>query len=163
MSLEIVIPTIGRDTLSRAIESVENQTIPTKPVVYFDNFHLGASFMRNQAIQKCKTTWVGFCDDDDYLDPHYHEWLKEIKNADMVIFQMKRPDGMILPDHTDTDKLAYNWVGISFALRTSIAKEFPFKDIIGEDFDLIQRVLQAGLRVVVSPRVAYYLGEELTV
>ena len=108
-------------------------------------------------IQACKTSWVGFCDDDDYLDPHYHEWLKKYRHYDMVIFNMQRPEGLILPNHTDLDKLAYNWVGISFAMRTKVALKFPFRDMIGEDFDLIQRVRREH-RVVIDPRVAYYLA-----
>jgi glycosyltransferase involved in cell wall biosynthesis len=158
MSLSIIIPTLRRDTLKRAMTSVSQQTIPTTCIVHYDKDRIGAPKLRNEMIKEVKTTWVGFCDDDDWLDIHYHEWLK-YQRADMIIFQMKRPDGMVLPDHTDTDRLAYNWVGISFALRTSIAKQFPFKDRIGEDFDLIQRVVQAGLRVVVLPQVAYFVGE----
>jgi glycosyltransferase involved in cell wall biosynthesis len=156
--LTIIIPSIGRETLQRAVESVEQQTIPTEYIVGIDQQQEGASVMRNKMVSVCDTGWVGFCDDDDWLDPHYHEWLNEMKDADMVLFQMKRPDGMILPDHTDSDRLVYNWVGISFAMRTSVALKYPFKTMIGEDYDLIQRVRRAGLRLVVSPQVAYFVG-----
>ena len=156
MSLTIVIPSIGRESVQEAIDSVNNQTVKTEFLVEFDTSHEGPSVLRNRMIQACKTTWVGFCDDDDWLDPHYHEWLKEIKDADMVIFQMERPEGIVLPGHTDVDKLVYNWVGVSFALRTRIAKQHPFKSMLAEDFDLIQRLRE--YRLVVSPRVAYFVG-----
>lgn len=159
MSLTIIIPTIGRSTLFRAVESVEAQTIPTKYVVQVDEVENGAAITRNQAIQTVQTNWVGFCDDDDYLDPHYHQWLKKYQQtADLVIFQMQRPDGMILPDHTSVNKLAYNWVGISFAIRTELAKAFPFKNMVGEDWDMITTMKQAHKNIVIAPEVAYFIG-----
>lgn len=163
MSLTIIIPTVGRDSLLHSIWSVNTQTVPTKCIIQPDNNQEGAALTRNRAIKNVKTSWVGFCDDDDWLDEHYHEWLKfkaRSTNADMIIFQMQRTDGMVLPDHTDVDKLAHNWVGISFAIRTKIAIRLPFRNMIGEDYDLIQRVKQAGLKVVVSPKVAYFVGSE---
>ena len=159
MSLTIIIPTIGRPTLRRAIQSVEQQTVPTNYIVQVDEMEDGAAITRNHAIQTVKTNWVGFCDDDDYLDVHYHEWLKGYKNFDLVVFSMVRPEGIVIPDHTDIDRLAYNWVGISFALRTKIAKAFPFQNMIGEDYDLIMRVKAAGNRVKIAPNIAYFIGE----
>ena len=158
MSLSIIVPTINRESLLHTINSVKAQTIPTEILVEWDENHIGAGPMRNQMIQKVKTTWVGFCDDDDWLDPHYHEWLRKIRGADMVIFQMQRPEGMILPGHTDIDRLAYNWVGVSFAMRTAVALKYPFKNMLGEDFDLIQRAVKAGLRLEIDPRVGYFVG-----
>lgn len=162
MSLAIVIPTVGRPTLKEAVHSVRTQTRPTGCVVIKDYKHEGAGPTRNRGVKKVTTDWVGFCDDDDWLDPHYHEWLNEYPDADVVLFQMQRPDGMILPSHTDSSMLAYNWMGISFALRTDVAKRYPFKNMIGEDFELIRQVQRAGLRLVVDSRVAYYLGSEVT-
>lgn len=157
MSLSIITPTLNRSTLQRTIESVKAQTIPVEHIIRYDIFKDGASKLRNKMIKEAKTTWVGFCDDDDWLDPHYHEWLKEYeKTADAVLFQMKRLDGMILPDHTQRENLTYNWVGISFAVRTSVAKRLPFKDMIGEDFDLIERLKKE--RLVIDSRVAYFVG-----
>lgn len=158
MSLTIVIPTIKRDTLQRALNSVRSQTVFTENIVMIDNHRYGASKTRNKAIRHVRTEWVGFLDDDDYLEPRYHEWLRELSDADMVIFQMRRHDGLELPGHTDIERLAYNWVGISFALRTSIAKQYHFKNMVAEDFDLIQRVKKAGYRLVVSPQVAYFVS-----
>ena len=104
------------------------------------------------------TEWVGFLDDDDTLDHRYHEWLnEECKDYDMLIFNMARPEGLILPGHTNVDELVYNWVGISFALKTEIAKRFPFKNMISEDWDLIQRIKEAGFKIKISQHVAYYI------
>lgn len=159
-SLTIIIPTIGRKTLERAIHSVEHQTIETELEVELDINHEGQAVVRNRMIKDCTTKWVGFCDDDDWLDPHYHEWLDEATiGVDMIIFYMQHGNGLIIPGHTDVDRLKYNWVGISFALRTKVAKQFPFESMIGEDFDLIKRVKNAGYRIKIVPKVAYFIGD----
>ena len=158
MSLTIVIPSLGRKTLTRAVLSVDNQTIPTDIIVQFDEREEGAGLTRNRAMQKVTTTWVGFCDDDDYLDERYHEWLARFDDCDMVIFQMLRPDGLVLPDHTDVNRLAYNWVGISFAMRTTIAKQLPFYNMLAEDYNLIMRVKDAGYRIKISRKIGYFIG-----
>ena len=159
MSLTIVMPTIGRESMLHAVWSIANQTVDTDCILQYDPERQGASLTRNQAVQRVKTTWVGFCDDDDWLDLRYHQWLnEECEGFDMVIFNMRRPEGIVLPDHTDVDKLAYNWVGISFALKTAIAKKFPFNNMVGEDYDLIMRVKEAGYKIKISERVAYFIG-----
>ena len=75
MRLTIVIATIGRPELMRAINSVKAQTVPTQMVVETDIDRRGAGPTRNLALKRVTSPWVGFCDDDDELDEHYHEWL----------------------------------------------------------------------------------------
>jgi len=156
--LTIVIPSFGRDSVERAIKSVANQTIYTDMIVMIDNIELGAGPTRNVAIKLVKTDWVGFCDDDDYLSDHYHKWLiLESEDADVVVFQMQIGGGIVIPGHLNPDQLRRNWVGISFALRTEWAKRFPFRNMIGEDYDLLERLKKAGARIKVSEHTAYYV------
>lgn len=159
--LTIVIPSIGHKDWQRAVDSVRNQTVPTEWILEPDAGYKGrgAGPTRNLAIQKVETEWVGFCDDDDYLDPHYHEWLvEESPSFDMVIFKMKNQPNGGVPYSTDVEMLRYNEVGMSFALKTGLAKRFPFENMLGEDFDLIMRVKNSGARIKISEHIAYFLG-----
>lgn len=158
LSLTICIPS-NRQDQTKALKSVIDQTVPTGILIGLDRHEDGAGPTRNRIIKEVTTDWVGFLDDDDRLDPHYHEWLDaEAGDNDMVIFQMK--NGMMtIPGHTMLANLAYNWVGISFAMRTEVAREMPFYNMIGEDFDLIMRVIHAGYRVKISPHLAYFVRD----
>lgn len=160
--LTIIIPTLMRPSLNRAIKSVEDQTIRTNYIVIGDVDRIGPGLTRNVAINSVRTNWVGFLDDDDYLDEHYHEWLQKEKDGyDMVIFRMQNSPlkEEAVPKSTEPDDLKFNEVGISFAMRTDVAKLFPFSEIVpGEDFELIMRVKQAGYRLKISDKVAYYIG-----
>lgn len=160
VSLTIIIPSF-RVSQSLAMETVIKQTVPTDVLVVLDKDEEGAGPTRNRGIAITTTDWVGFLDDDDRLDPHYHEWLdKEAEDNDMVIFQMK--NGLYtIPGHMMVPNLKYNWVGISFAMRTEVAREMPFYNMIGEDFDLIQRCIHAGYKVKISPHVAYFVRQSV--
>lgn len=156
--LTIVIPSIRPDW-QRAVESVTNQTIPTIYILEPDRQRIGAGPTRNKAIKKVETEWVGFCDDDDYLDPHYHEWLvEESPGFDVVIFRMKNSPNGAVPISRELDKLKYNEVGMSFAMLTGIALSYPFKNIIGEDYELLMRLKEDGFRIKISERIAYFIG-----
>lgn len=151
-----------RPSLDKAVKSVENQTIRTEIIIIGDVPRIGPGLTRNIAVQEVKTSWVGFLDDDDYIDEHYHEWLQKEKDGyDMVIFRMKNSPlkEEAIPKSTNIDDLEYNQVGISFAMRTKVAILFPFSaKVPGEDYDLIMRVKQAGYKIKISDKVAYYIG-----
>lgn len=158
MRLTIVIPTIGRPELERAIDSVQNQTVDTQILVETDERRRGAGPTRNLALKRVTSPWVGFCDDDDELDENYHKWLDEAcEGFDVVIFKMKNQPNGGIPYTTNVDELRYNEVGMSYALKTDLARKYPFKNMIGEDFDQLQRIIKDGHKVKVVDKVAYYL------
>lgn len=103
--------------------------------------------------------WVGFLDDDDELDEHYHEWLdEEAPGYDMVIFKMKNSPNGAIPQTSLPNQLQYNEVGISFAMPIEIARKFKFRnEIPGEDYDLICRVRDAGYKIKISEHIGYYI------
>lgn len=115
-----IIPTVGRQTLLRAVESVRVQTDldwscmvlgdgldPSTLFEYDDitchalpHYHHEAT-VRNAGIDMAETEWVAFLDDDDTVDEHYVAWLREdietlsgdsqVNSPDVVIFRQVLP------------------------------------------------------------------------
>lgn len=86
----VVIPTIeGRsELLARALASVHRQATPPGDfVVQYDRERHGAHWARNEALERVKTEWVAWLDDDDELLPNHIRVLVRGANksrADMV-------------------------------------------------------------------------------
>ncbi len=105
--ITFIIPTIGRDTLPRAIDSVMEQTTANsniwKIIIIFDGMEpnlkgdkyinhpqimikscpkMGtglnsAGLVRNWGMQYVETEWTAFLDDDDVIGPNYIERFME--------------------------------------------------------------------------------------
>ena len=161
--LTIVVPTIGRPTLQRALDSVLAQTVPVEFIVASDVAREGCGPTMNRAVAAVKTEYVGFVADDDRLSVHYHEWfLEENPGADLFIFTMRYEDGHELPRITNPDGLIHGEVGASFLMRTEVCREFPYvKEVVeqgyNEDWEMISAVRTAGYRIHISQRVAYFI------
>lgn len=175
-----IVPTLGRDTLERTLRSLSAQTEPSWQAlviadcvenfappriddrIYFVNLktrHGGGNqsgLVRNHGLTNAAGQWLCFVDDDDSLDPHYLEWLKEEgPEKDIVVFRMRcGPGGFILPPNNE---LHSGSVGISFAIRRSFQKEKDvwFPNNPQEDWIVLSNAIGAGARVKVSERVAY--------
>jgi hypothetical protein len=183
-----VIPTIGRSTLGRTKQSLLDQTDPDwKAVIVADNLpralpvhdsrivmiwtlsKLGAShfsgMVRNRGMTLADSDWIAFVDDDDRLDEHYVEWLRqEATGHDLVVFRMRysppREDGVaVLPRSTNVSGMGAGEVGISFAVRTTFQRQHDiwFRNEEFEDWLFIKRCLDAGARCKISEHVAYYV------
>lgn len=109
ISIAVVIPTVGRDSVLKAIESVLKQTFPIKEIILcydgdaFDIFekkilghfseinHIkiincgpfnGGNNARQTGIENSNSTYIALLDDDDeWLDCHTHEFVQNIKSA----------------------------------------------------------------------------------
>jgi glycosyltransferase involved in cell wall biosynthesis len=175
-----IVPTIGRDTLKRTLQSLADQTDPDwNAVVVADcveNFALplahdrilsvnlaarvgsanhGAK-VRNHAMSLASGDWLVFVDDDDRLDARYVEWLRlEYTDADVVVFRMTTGSGAI----PSSDNLDPGGVGISFAIRAEFQREkgLVFSPDPLEDWWFLDAALRAGSRRRVSEKVAYYI------
>ena len=170
--ITFIIPTQGtRDTLSRTLQSLLNQTDPEWLAIVVgdktpDDFILPisdsrisflklnekkgcngnyAGFVRNAGIDKVISPWIGFVDDDDSLTPDYVFIVKEQElNTNLLIFKMK---GGIhhtpIPAGNSKYDLTAAGVGISFAVR----KEFIDKNNIRfiasefEDWDFLYQCM----------------------
>jgi len=97
-----VIPTTGRKSLRRAVESVVRQTVPVWPLVVLDepearrkvkallsglDYELvvtpgksGGGGARNMGVEKSRTEYVAFLDDDD-------EWLNEKTESQLAFIR----------------------------------------------------------------------------
>jgi hypothetical protein len=155
-----IIPTIGRDTLERAIDSITRESyayslIPL-PVIGGT-----AGENRNKGLQICeiiKPYWITFLDDDDYYD---WDWTWEIDDDyDIVIFRMKQGEA-IIPDATD--ELRFSNVGINFALNMSRIKweDLPGfdSDGEGEDWRFLEQLLEKYPKVKITKDI-YYVAEK---
>ena len=174
-----IIPTIGRQTLEKTIESVDNIVQPVKDwtcdsLVVFDGIeptvpnsirieksgksnHAGR--VRNEGIKHATSDWIGFVDDDDIVHPGYLEALSECPTdeVDVVIFRMMYArGGLVLPPPGAKD-FSMCEVGISFCVkRTCFVDDgiwFEPSDV--EDFTLLDTLRSKGKRIHMSEAVVY--------
>lgn len=193
-----VIPTIGRASLARTVQSIVAQTddawealvigdgvsIPhlegrLGSLAEHPRVHLlgrpkrlaSAGLIRNIGIDSSMGDWTGFVDDDDTIHPCYVEWLREHdahREFPCVVFRMDDPRLGILPS-IEAPRIAWGQVGISFAVRTRLLHEYSLRFIkeqegvsppVNEDIELLNAIQKLGLRIFISPHVAYYVRQE---
>lgn len=120
--VDVIIPTIGRDSLLKAIDSVLSQTIKTRAIVVLDvaseaesvRALLGgrsytllltkgqerAAVARNLGLDHASAPWVAFLDDDDWWGPTRLE--KMLEAVDSVTptaeYLIGAPFNFVLPD-----------------------------------------------------------------
>ncbi len=190
----MVIPSKGRATLERTVRSLSAQTNPQwNAFIVFDGVdnplpELIASesritvfkipkagranhggLVRNYGLERVKTAWAGFVDDDDTLGPDYVEkFFQELKTtADVkcIIFRMYTADSgerTVLPNLNQTD-FSKDEVGISFAMhRDLFASRQPILFVPGgaEDFVILDKIRTVHHKMVISPFVTYFVRQD---
>lgn len=166
-TLTVVIPTIGRTTLDRASRLAA--MCADQVIVVADNcieicadLHVNfgcPGLVRNAAMPLVTSEWVAFCDDDDVLIPEtYRNGLKTYRDADMVIHTMWHPQ--LGPIPRPGYLIAHGNVGISYMIRNELWQTNPFiagppATFRGEDFELVQRMIDQERNVVTSGDVGY--------
>jgi glycosyltransferase involved in cell wall biosynthesis len=181
--ITFIIPTIGRETLSESIKSLQKQTNPNwNAIIIFDgiksNININdprikiieiekkgrdknsAGLVRNNGIKLVNTKWIGFLDDDDYLADDYIEtFYKELKlnpDLDVLIYRMKVKEN-IFPE-LETDNFYINHVGISFIINKKIFdNNLEFIPSITEDFDYLDRIRSNKYKIIISPSIKYFV------
>jgi glycosyltransferase involved in cell wall biosynthesis len=182
--ITFVIPTIGRPTLTRTINSLKKLNNKNwKAIIVFDGIEPNiikdddritiirldkkegkdknsAGNVRNKAYEHVDTEWIGFVDDDDTLNPQYIDYLVNLENThdlDVLIFRMIYEDGKVLPKHGDHD-FKESEVGISFCLRRQLAIENPFVPSKIEDFVLLDKLRSKHKKILISEYIGYNVG-----
>jgi glycosyltransferase involved in cell wall biosynthesis len=183
--ITILIPSIGRITLDRALESLLQQKNPKwtafvgfdgcnpqKPkidsrinYVYLNKVgggHNHGGMVRNSLIPLVATEWLCFLDDDDTFRSHYVDaFVYEIQNnldADCIVFRMSydSQDKKVLPP-LGLSRPQPCQVGISFAVKKSFLDKngIRFKNDSFEDFLLLQEIEKANGKIIFSKEITY--------
>lgn len=157
-----IIPTIGRDTLQRSVDSAVKQA---PFLVMTDTNKEGAGIIRNRLIEKAETEWVSMLDDDDTVTEDYVQRLEEeIKahpEADIIIFReyfiadLMEED--VTEDHFIWRKPIVTWgeIGIAFSVKREVALEHPFFKEPNEDLRFVARLQRAGYNIHFSKYLVY--------
>lgn len=184
--ITFIIPSIGRITLNRTIQSLQNLNNPNwKAIIIFDGvksnindisdnriryfqiekrgLYNRAGLTRNYGINKVEDSiWIGFCDDDDTLSPDYiDKLLIETKyNTDVIVFRMKTTNLIIPP--LETNSITRGCVGISFCVKTPILKLLMFEtNSFIEDYTLLKR-LNKKYSILLSKYITYFIRSNPT-
>ena len=148
-----IIPSCGRDTLQRAIDSVGDNPY----LVMIDDEKRGPAVLRNEMIQKATTEWVSFLDDDDTVTSDYVQRLQEEIEAhpfvDIIHFREYFLWGQVFPNWP---KVEWGNVGISFSVRREIALKYPFQTEEFEDLRFVERITNEGYMIHFSPYITYH-------
>lgn len=183
-----IIPTVGRATLSRSLDSLQAQTNPNWSCVvmgdgvdpalaapgydqderisfnHMNHEHHEAT-MRNQGVLMSYTAWVAFLDDDDTVHPNYVEWFKEAVEEDdlrdVIMFrQTKAKDNGELVIFPSRPAVVWGNVGISYAVRRELAIRHAFKRSLHEDLLQLVALEANDARIYFSPHIAYFADDE---
>jgi hypothetical protein len=184
--ITFIIPSIGRETLKDSIDSLIKQTNKNwNALIIFDgvknNFSFNdtrikiieinkiglsdkkscAGLVRNVGIQNLdvNTKWVGFLDDDDTISSSYIDNIikeENLSNPDIIIYRMAYQNGYVLPTKFDKN-IIRNKVGISFCLKTHIAKNTYFENNPYEDYIYLKNLEKLKYKIVISNYVTYFI------
>jgi glycosyltransferase involved in cell wall biosynthesis len=179
-----VIPTIGRQTLKNAVDSIIAQTINNwKCIIACDGIPIAPYFLspeyfkvsqisipkianagkvRNLTFPLISTPWISFLDDDDALNIFYMYWLnryiKEDPDLDCIIFTMCYADGYKHPKDT-AKTFTGGDVGISFSVKMDfiIKHNLLFDAGKDEDYALLSKIRKLGGKIKISEKEMYYI------
>lgn len=101
--LTVIVPiaTYHQDIATRAIASIEGQSLECDYIGVVDEYGIGPGLLRNLAVQQAQTPFVAFLDADDTLHPDYAAWMLEHWQPGHYVYcDWKRGDEIrLLPDH----------------------------------------------------------------
>lgn len=160
--ITIIIPSLGRNSLDQAIESICNQETSQKweTIIVYDrsveqiiehrDFRIRSFYpeisgdqgaLRNVGIAFARTKWIGFLDDDDTLTSDYVETIFNASHLfDVVRFWPTGASKLDLEIFRARGTYAYV-AGITWAAKRDILFKNPFDtDGFGEDVRLIERL-----------------------
>jgi len=178
--ITFIIPSINRESLKRAINSLINQTNNNwRAIIIYDGVdvtefdddrviikkikklgdnsptHGISGLVRNEGIKLVKTEWIGFLDDDDSLHKDYVKTLFEkYSDKDFVIWRMTYKNGLIIPRLTN-DNLVFGNVGISFCYKNKFSNLLFDSNRDGEDYDFLKKLTNLSSNYIITSEVYY--------
>lgn len=168
VKLTVLLPTVGRDTLKRSVESIKRQLRDGDELwILADGFAGEATWElaggpvklidieggphndwghtpRNKTLPKIRSGYVVHFDDDDTMaDDALNQVRQAIArhNGDMFLFQMRREDGTIIPVG---EELKRGNVGTPMFVHPANISVGVFESIYGGDFDFIAGTVAAN-------------------
>lgn len=157
-----IIPTLGRDSLQRAVDSVVKQA---PFLIQKDVNKEGAGIIRSRLIEKAETEWVSMLDDDDTVTDDYVRRLQEESEAhpeaDVIVFReyfmahLMEED--VTEDHFIWNKPVIEWgqIGIAFSVKREVALKYPYRSEPYEDLHFVERIAEAGHKIHFSKYLVY--------
>jgi hypothetical protein len=140
--------------LSRAIESIERQTVPTLALPIRDDNKRGPAWGRNQGLAQVTTEYVGFCDADDWIEPEFVEQcLPILKPGTYAYTDWHFADNSVHPASNTPWRGKDDWHLVNVLMLTSDARRVgPFDETLAcmEDTDWF---LKAALYDICGQRV----------
>lgn len=91
-----MIPTVGRDTLGRAVRSAHgaDQLLIVPDLAPGETRR--SNRLRDQGIREAAGDWIMFLDDDDRYVPGLFGWIRDLLTPGWHVFRMRYPDGRTL-------------------------------------------------------------------
>lgn len=143
IALSVILPTIGRSTLTRSIESITHQLASgDQLIIKHDNSGDFGATPRIQAIQEASGDYLLFMDDDDVFTPNAFETIRrEVSKNPYVphIFSVELPLGGTIP--TDHEIRVGNVTSQAFVIPNDKAKLGSWTKRYEGDYDFIASTL----------------------
>ena len=171
-----IIPSIRKDTLEYAVESVLGQNYQDwRAIVCGDGVYVPpfeddriltiiaprralASATRLYAAKYVDTEWIVFLDDDDWVAPNYLEtFLPLVDTSDVIISQMMNY-GTVMPAGHD---IIHGNVGISFAVRTDVFLKEGMPEDPSEDYKFLAHMRAQQYRINYTLQCGYFVRKFL--
>ena len=173
MKIDFIVPTLYRDTLASAIESIDREVPHRKNV---DGTDLNLNILvegsvkdktgignRNSGLSKVKDSdWIVFLDDDDWLLKGFSKELDS--EYDIVVLRMLQSYNnpyaipkLIPPYHIKSEELKAGWCGCNIAIKTSFYLKHKIKvnNVKSPDWDFLERLLKETDKVKITPGIYY--------
>jgi GT2 family glycosyltransferase len=176
--VSVIIPTIGRHTLTHCRTALAEQTRPADEIItVVDHDRRGAAWARNEGLRRAKGDLIAFIDDDAIAPP---DWLERLiraideygaavaggtyRETDSLLYAIRRRNPAPLVEQLDGSGLVGNAGNILF-VRAWLEKCFAEDGYVfnpcfagsGEDWELIWRLRKRGATMVYVPNPVTHL------
>jgi len=99
-TISFIIPTIGRKSLKRTVDSIKKR--PGDEVIVMEDIpptHMWGNNRRNEGMAKATCEYLAFIDDDDWYAPNAREIMEQAISENPGkpnLFRMQFPNGQVL-------------------------------------------------------------------